>query len=596
LGWFIMASSKRVLGGLILLFSALAAAQVQQPQNGGTGTSTAPTAGQIPIGQSTGKYAPKTVSGCTLTSAGALSCSGGGGGALNGVNSQTGSYTAVSGDNGKIISMNCAAPCTFTLPSPISSTWAVFTQATGPAAVSIAPPSGVTIDGVLGTAQMNPTMGVSIWTDGTNYFTNRGAILTTSNTVPALTNNYASAGCTGSGCGASIALPYDVTPGDAIIVEAQHSKGTVQNPFSDAQGDTFVEYNYQSISGEFDLWQFVACNAIGGPTTISMGAGADFSVVAAYEVSGVLASSSCVDKYASAQNSTGSPLSTGSISTTAAYDFIFVSGATRAGAAHTFTEANSYTSILYQNGDANSMSYQSWYGIAPATGSLSDTITITGGGGDLYAGILALLPAGTNSIIPGDLIAAGPAGALQPLHAGANQTVLTSNGPDAIPSYQTPYGTPLEVNGTVVANPNLNGTTPAAAGGGTNCTWQISGSDVSCYIPAAVSHPSVTFNVATGAAASPAAPYLLAPVAGFVSHCYFVTLTADVSTNLVFNVNKNGTSILSGSSATVTAGTSAGTVSTFSLTSSTVPVSQEDEWEFDITTGTSNWTGAMQCY
>jgi hypothetical protein len=481
-----MASSKRVLGGLILLFSALAAAQVQQPQNGGTGTSTAPTAGQIPIGQSTGKYAPKTVSGCTLTSAGALSCSGGGGGALNGVNSQTGSYTAVSGDNGKIISMNCAAPCTFTLPSPISSTWAVFTQATGPAAVSIAPPSGVTIDGVLGTAQMNPTMGVSIWTDGTNYFTNRGAILTTSNTVPALTNNYASAGCTGSGCGASIALPYDVTPGDAIIVEAQHSNGTVQNPFSDAQGDTFVEYNYQSISGEFDLWQFVACNAIGGPTTISMGAGADFSVVAAYEVSGVLASSSCVDKYASAQNSTGSPLSTGSISTTAAYDFIFVSGATRAGAAHTFTEANSYTSILYQNGDANSMSYQSWYGIAPATGSLSDTITITGGGGDLYAGILALFAAGSNSIVEGDAIVAGPLGQLQPFHAGVLNYCFVSNGLLTMPSYrpcnavQVNGGTPptsallagYNSSGQPVAEYNAVGAVTWNSGG--TCTYAAS--------------------------------------------------------------------------------------------------------------------------
>ncbi|HEY1804955.1 MAG TPA: hypothetical protein VGG45_10795 [Terracidiphilus sp.] len=108
--------------------------------------------------------------------------------------------------------------------------------------------------------------------------------------------------------------------------------------------------------------------------------------------------------------------------------------------------------------------------------------------------------------------------------------------------------------------------------------------------------PSVTFSIATGAAASPAAPYVLAPVAGTVSNCYFTTLTSDSGTNLVFNLKKNGTSVLSGSSATVTAGTSGGTVSTFSLTSGTISVSQSDKWELDITTGTSNWTGTVQCY
>jgi hypothetical protein len=77
-----MESLKRIVGGLILLSAAVAAAQVQQPKNGGTGSGTAPTAGQIMVGQSTGKYAPETVGGsCTMDSSGALTCSGGGGGA-----------------------------------------------------------------------------------------------------------------------------------------------------------------------------------------------------------------------------------------------------------------------------------------------------------------------------------------------------------------------------------------------------------------------------------------------------------------------------------------------------------------------------------
>ena len=113
---------------------------------------------------------------------------------------------------------------------------------------------------------------------------------------------------------------------------------------------------------------------------------------------------------------------------------------------------------------------------------------------------------------------------------------------------------------------------------------------------AAATHPSVTFSIATGVAASPAAPYVLAPVSGTVSHCYFTTLTSDGSTNLVFNLKFNGTNILSGTSATITAGTSPGTVSTISLTSSTITITAGDVWELDITTGTSNWTGTVQCY
>ena len=42
----------------------------------------------------------------------------------------------------------------------------------------------------------------------------------------------------------------------------------------------------------------------------------------------------------------------------------------------------------------------------------------------------------------------------------------------------------VDVNGSTVSSPNFNGTTPAAPGGDTNCIWQVSGSSVSCYVPA----------------------------------------------------------------------------------------------------------------
>jgi len=45
-------------------------------------------------------------------------------------------------------------------------------------------------------------------------------------------------------------------------------------------------------------------------------------------------------------------------------------------------------------------------------------------------------------------------------------------------------GTSVKVNGSTISNPNFNNTTPAAPGGATNVTWQVSGSSVSAYVAA----------------------------------------------------------------------------------------------------------------
>ena len=47
-------------------------------------------------------------------------------------------------------------------------------------------------------------------------------------------------------------------------------------------------------------------------------------------------------------------------------------------------------------------------------------------------------------------------------------------------------GSSVKVNGATVSNPNFNGTLPAAPGGNTNITFQVSGSSVSAYVPTAV--------------------------------------------------------------------------------------------------------------
>jgi len=56
----------------------------------------------------------------------------------------------------------------------------------------------------------------------------------------------------------------------------------------------------------------------------------------------------------------------------------------------------------------------------------------------------------------------------------------------------------IEINGSVVNSPNFNSTTPAAPAGYSNVIWQVSGSNVSAYVPAA---SSTTMNVVLKTAA-----------------------------------------------------------------------------------------------
>jgi hypothetical protein len=95
-----------------------------------------------------------------------------GGGGLNGVNVQTADYTILSGDNGKNVILNSGAAHIFTLPAaPPSVTWTVFISTIGTGALTVNR-NGLTIDGVAANLPLEQFEGLSIWTDGSNYFTN----------------------------------------------------------------------------------------------------------------------------------------------------------------------------------------------------------------------------------------------------------------------------------------------------------------------------------------------------------------------------------------------------------------------------------------
>jgi len=94
---------------------------------------------------------------------------GGGGAGFAGVNSQTANYTAVSGDNGKLISFN-GSNLTLTLPNPAVSLWSVTVQNLNSTNLTVSR-NGLLINGTASnlTVVQNATIGIA--TDGTNYFT-----------------------------------------------------------------------------------------------------------------------------------------------------------------------------------------------------------------------------------------------------------------------------------------------------------------------------------------------------------------------------------------------------------------------------------------
>jgi len=90
------------------------------------------------------------------------------------VNAQAGDYTADGTDNGKLIVMSKTTAKVLTLPvSPPSTTWAIFAQNTGAGALTI-DRNALTIDGAASNLTLVQYDGIVLFTDGSNYFTERG--------------------------------------------------------------------------------------------------------------------------------------------------------------------------------------------------------------------------------------------------------------------------------------------------------------------------------------------------------------------------------------------------------------------------------------
>ncbi len=384
-----------------------------------------------------------------ITGGGVISAVGSSG--VGGTAVKTVSYTAVTGDSGKNIVFESVSNVSLTLPAtPPAATWNIRVQNIGPGTLTIIP-NGLAIDGLIDNLTITTGMGVYISTDNSNYFTSRGAVATSSVSSPVFVQ-YATANATG------VSTTNDVSPGSTLILELFHHDSGSPSP-SDNQGNVWTLVTSQLISGEYDYSVYVAVNVVGGPLTVA--AGTLFSAVTVYEYSGV----GSVDVSSSAQNASGGgtvSLSTGAVTTTAVNDLVHVSAATRfasvgSGSA-TFSETNGYTNIVTNNSIAGApvLAYASWYGTKVSIGSISDTITYvsTTTTNAVYASIVCLKAAAASGLSEGSVIAVGSAGQLEGLAFGTNGYVLTSNGPLAMPSYQTPVPVfPAKTANTVLAGP-----------------------------------------------------------------------------------------------------------------------------------------------
>jgi hypothetical protein len=93
--------------------------------------------------------------------------------ASQGVNKQTGSYLALSTDSGFLISFNITGASTLTLPATSGATWSITVENNGSALLTV-DPNGLNLDYTANSIVLGPNQGIAIYSDGTNYFTNRG--------------------------------------------------------------------------------------------------------------------------------------------------------------------------------------------------------------------------------------------------------------------------------------------------------------------------------------------------------------------------------------------------------------------------------------
>jgi hypothetical protein len=112
-------------------------------------------------------------------------------GGASGVLKKTTNYNAAAGDAGYLVSFNDASAVSYTLlATPSSATWVVDVENIG-AGVLTVNPNGANLDGSASSLILEQNQGCRIYTDGTNYFTQRGVGLGGNVNVQTASYNFA---------------------------------------------------------------------------------------------------------------------------------------------------------------------------------------------------------------------------------------------------------------------------------------------------------------------------------------------------------------------------------------------------------------------
>ena len=184
------------------------------------------------------------------------------GSGIGGVNVQTsGPYTILPGDNGKDVVANSASAISFLLPaSPPSATFTVFIENINTGALTV-DRNGLTIDGAASNLTIPQNQGIVVFTDGTNYFTERGLVTGTS-AVTSLN------GLTGA---------LSITGGTNVVVTPSGSNVQISINFADNEtpsgstpGTSFTLAHSPSPVGSLQLfWNGQLLKAGGADYTLS---------------------------------------------------------------------------------------------------------------------------------------------------------------------------------------------------------------------------------------------------------------------------------------------------------------------------------------
>jgi len=171
--------------------------------------------------------------------------------ATGGASVKTANYTAVAADANTLLAFEDASAVTLTLPAtPPSSTWTIAVQDVGAGALTISP-NGLNLDGSASSLVLSQKQGVLIYTDGTNYFTERGVsnpgtVTSVGLTVPSILS-VAGSPITGAGT-----LAISLATEAANTVFAGPSSGSAATPTFRALAAADLPSSLPTIAGVQD--------------------------------------------------------------------------------------------------------------------------------------------------------------------------------------------------------------------------------------------------------------------------------------------------------------------------------------------------------